>query len=327
MSDLRQSRHSYSAERLADLSSRISAQASGIDLGSLFIFAAGSFARREASLHSDVDLFFGYESDRPSQCRTQEIRLFGNVIEILNILGFPPPSGDSRFIRTHKLDDVVNNIGSEKDDVDNHFTFRMLMLLESRPVLGDVYYTKALTRIIEAYFEDYPRNQEDFRPWFLLNDISRYWKTLALNYENKKRQSSENVVADRVRNFKLKYSRLVTCFATIAAIARSMPSIQPEDVLEIATLTPYERLRQSAEGSKGAQATVNLLAEEYDWFLEQTGKSTEELQEMFASSEDRKKMFNRADAFGNLVYSHICAVSHELSKRDSRMDLLRYLVA
>ena len=178
-------RRQFSEARLTDLTSRISEHAANLELGPMFIFAAGSYARGEASEFSDIDLFFGYDDDKSAPIalrRTNELRLFGHVIEAVNELDFPALSADCKYLETHLLSEVLKELGGDRDDVDNHFTFRMLLLLEGRCILGAQHYNSAVKKVVGSYYRDYPRHVHEFQPWFLLNDIIRYWKTLTLNY-------------------------------------------------------------------------------------------------------------------------------------------------
>jgi predicted nucleotidyltransferase len=322
-------RKHFSEARITDLASRISEHTSSLDLGRMFIFAAGSYARGEASEFSDIDLFFGYENNLGSelpQRRTNELRLFGHVIEAVDDLGFPQLSADCKYLRTHLLTDVLKEMGGDRDDVDNHFTFRMLLLLEGRCIYGHEHYSAAVSRVVESYYRDYPKHVNEFQPWFLLNDIVRYWKTLTLNYEHRRRpsESAEDEDSRRVRNFKLKYSRMTTCFATLAAIGAQMKYVTPDVIEALVLLTPSERFESALQHMPSIELELDRLKAEYAWFLDLTGLSTDSLHAKFGSHEDRMEMFQRADRYGSLMYDLLRAIDAQLRKEG--IEFLRLLV-
>lgn len=326
----RTDRVEFSRVRLQDLESRVSEQCAGLDLGPLFAFAAGSYARLEAGMYSDIDLFFGY-ADVPNHAlpfrRTNELRLFGRVIDAVDNLGFPALSGDSRYLKTHLMSEVLDEMGGDRDDVENHFTFRMLMLLESQCVLGHTHYVEAVRRTVEAYYVDYPKHKGKFQPWYLLNDITKYWKTLTLNYEHKRRKDKLNDPEEnerRARNFKLKYSRMTTCFSTVVAIGALMREIGPHDIADLVLMTPRDRLLKAKERVQELDEPFRRLDEEYAWFLELTGQSTERLFTHFENSGKRTEMFARAEEYGSLMYQCLRAIDEDL--RRDHIEFLRLLV-
>lgn len=326
----------FSSDRLTDLASQLSQGIAGLTLGPLFVFAAGSYARGEASEHSDIDLFLGYDDLAPDGSRaddtawvgskrTNEFRLFAQIIQAIDDLGFPALSADSKYLKTHRLSDVISEIGGERDDVDNHFTFRMLLLLEGKCVSGHRFHQSAVSRIVDSYYRDYPQHASEFKPWFLLNDIIRYWKTLALNYENRRQSPvSEDVDARRVKSFKLKFSRMTTCFATVCAIGARMTQAHPEDIENLVLMTPNERLRLATEHMPHLIPLVKQVRDRYAWFLEQTALPTEALQSKFMEDEERRRMFQAADSYGRLMFDLITAIDNSLSSAD--IEYMRLLV-
>lgn len=323
-------RAQYSQMRLDELTqrvARISPDHMPVDLA---VFCAGSYARLEASEYSDIDLFFIYGSDRlkrPDK-RIREIRMFSSLINDAAEMGFPEFSNDAGYLEAVHCKDVLKHLGAAKDDFKNHFTMRMLMLLESRCLRGDSTFEAVQSAMISAYFGDYPDHQAAFQPWFLINDIGRFWKTLLLNYENKRKQRDDDPVQrnkQKVRNFKLKYSRMTTCFATIAALASHQETIGEADVLKLVQLTPQQRLEDVAERLPAVSAEVEAIQDEYAWFLEQTGQTEEQLRAGFEDSGHRKAQFERANAYGDNMFALLNAIAKNSSK-DHAEKFLRYLV-
>jgi len=174
----------------------------------LSIYVTGSYGRHEAHRGSDLDLFFVFDGERPIE-KTAKILIDAELIKIARDMGFPPFSNDAKYLEIHSLQEMLDKLGGAEDDFKNFFTARMLLLLESRPIYGDTAYKRILTEIIDAYFRDYHDHTGDFRPLFLVNDILRFWKTLCLNYENRRNRPDERAEKNKhhLKNLKLKFSR------------------------------------------------------------------------------------------------------------------------
>lgn len=325
-----QERETYSRIRLNELAARLATAPQVKSVSDFTIFAAGSYARHEASEHSDIDLFFLYEKE-PSdddEPRTAELRLFGALIEITDNMGFPRFSNDCQYLSTLSSPQILEHLGSPEDDYRNLFTVRMLMLLESRCLYGEEAYKRILHRIINAYYRDYPDHQATFEPWFLLNDIGRFWKTLLLNYEHKRNQNETTPDIDRtkqkVRNFKLKFSRMTTCFATVAALGSYASPVKEEQVFDLIQMTPRERLQHVATLRPDTISAVNNVLEAYAWFLGQTGLSEVDLYKQFEDNSKRAAMFDRANRYGDRMFELLAAIDSTPAGQPTRF--LRYLV-
>jgi len=324
-------REKYSIKRLNGLESRIK----GLDVAKSFpgltIVGAGSFARYEGSEHSDIDLFFfcNKKKEKIKNPKTKEISLFGNLIELIKTENFPPFSSDSRFLEVLYLDDVKKTLGSPSDDHQNFFTARMLLILESKCLFNKRVYEDVVKKVISYYYKDYPRHSEVFYPTFLLNDISRYWKTLLLNYENKRvrigfGEPDIEKVRHKIKNFKIKFSRMTTCFATISAIGSFNRVISESDVFELVLKTPRERLKVVVDNMPSLSNDVARLLEEYSWFIEKTGLSSEDLEKDFSEKEKVDEFFKKANDYGKSFFKLLQKIDDLNGVAES--DLIRRLV-
>jgi hypothetical protein len=276
-------------------------------LPNLSIYVTGSYGRNEASEHSDIDLFFVHTGRAASSqvLRLDELRLFAGVIEIGETMHFPTFSNDGEFLQILYLDDMLDTLGGRSDDYANYFTARMLLLLESTPLLNDPLYGSMMDAVVEAYFRDYPEHAVDFRPVFLINDVLRFWKTLCLNYEhrrNKPEGDEQQRRKQQVKNFKLKFSRLLSCFGTVVAVCSKSAPITKTQVVDLTTATPLERFRNATEGVHDLARVREAILEDYQWFLGNTELSTTALTEKFNSKEAKIELFRRADVFGQRMY-------------------------
>ncbi len=306
-SGLFRQRQDYSRARLQELSRRLRNTRQFKAVPNLCVYATGSYSRQEASQNSDIDLFFMHPgtSEVSPVSRLDEMRLFARVIEVGQQMNFPTFSNDGEYLRVLFLDDVLRTMGSPEDDSQNYFTARMLLLLESTPVVNHEFLRKMVDKIIEAYFRDYPDHIRSFRPVFLINDILRFWKTLCLNYEHRRNRPEDDPqrkLRQHVKNFKLKFSRLMTCFGTIVGVCSVPPPITQADIVAITKRTPFQRFMHATRGITKLESARGAVAEDYVWFMQHTALKTDELQGHFTTLEERAEMFRRADVFGQRVY-------------------------
>jgi len=159
---------------------------------------------------------------------------------------------------------MLEALGSPIDDIQNLFTVRMLLLLESRPVFNDTIYERQVDNALDHYFRD-ARNKESFRPLFLINDILRYWRTLCLNYELIRNDIRRPW---RKKNINLKFSRMLTGFATILPLVAE-PASTKECVKRLISLTPLERLARGLDylNDDGFQTRFIEFLSVYEEFL------------------------------------------------------------
>lgn len=324
-------RAKHSQERLTQLSARLDQLPEVSTFPDLTIFGAGSYARLEASQYSDIDLFFlrrGKRSDLTDP-NTKCLRLWGSVIDLVEQMQFPKLSNDCQYLVLLHSEDMKLKLGSPTDDHENFFTARMLLLLESKCLHGLDTYSAIVAEIVSSYFKDFPDHPQTFQPIFLLNDICRFWKTMLLNYENKRNlPSGSNAdlevrkTRQKVRNFKLKFSRMTTCFASIAALGSYRAPVSEAQVVEITKLTPRERLEGIPTHVPSAASAVNDVLARYSWFLEMTSLPTAELEQHFFDKKQRGEMFRQAGEYGDTMFKLLQAIdaSHHPS------TLLRTLV-
>jgi predicted nucleotidyltransferase len=300
--DLLQERRAYSEERLRQLQERIGTIEELSEQPNLSIYVTGSFGRLEAHSQSDLDLFFVSDGERAVD-RVAKTLIDGELIRIARQMGFPPFSNDAQYLEIHSLKEMLDKLGGAEDDFKNFFTARMLLLLESRPVYGQQPYKRILTQIIDAYFRDYHDHTGDFRPLFLVNDILRFWKTLCLNFENRRNRTEDRAQKNKhhLRNLKLKFSRLLICFSTIIPLFAARNS-SPEDILLLTEFPPLQRIANFAN-SEEQKRIYNNLRQLYCSFLEMTSRA--DISDWIGVKENRRASFAKADEFGAALFSFL----------------------
>lgn len=137
---------------------------------------------------SDVDwtLLVDGEAD------PQHLPAVQKISNVLKELGFKPPGPTALFgglVFSHEL---VHVIGGDAD-TNRNLTRRILLLLESR-VLEEA--SAVRERVMRNIFRRYLDEDRGYHavhglrikvPRFLLNDISRFWRTMAVDYAAKRR--------------------------------------------------------------------------------------------------------------------------------------------
>lgn len=277
----------------------------------LCVYATGSYGRLEGWPGSDIDLFFLYDN----QDETQRlpwitfVQLAAHLIKTTDEMGFPPFSGDGRYLDVQYVGQMESVLGSPSDDSRNAFTARMLLLLESQPVTGSKVYEALLRRIVDFYYRDYPDHAETFLPTFLINDILRFWRTLTLNYEHhrlKLRALTDDELRRKkadsaLKNYKLKVSRLSTCFSMVAHLSAREPPVRPDDVLGLCKLTPFQRFEALREYGE-VDDLIEELAGLYGEFLDTVQRDEQTLLTEFSDERTRTTANEKARRYGDLIY-------------------------
>ncbi|NBC31518.1 MAG: hypothetical protein GVY13_02465 [Alphaproteobacteria bacterium] len=170
----------------------------------------GSFARREASEHSDLDYLIlsenvGSVSDELIQAINTNVR---NVVGKL-------PSATGAFGKPRTPAEILTNIGGSRDTND-FITHRLLFLLEGEWLSDESKFNSIRKEIIEKYVEQTPRDHQ--LALFLLNDIIRYWRTVTVDYVYKTAEADEPKPWGS-RNIKLVFSRKLLYASGLFSVA------------------------------------------------------------------------------------------------------------
>ena len=317
-----QKRKEWSTDRINEFTRAVTKLPEVTKHSDLCIYVTGSFGRLEASEHSDLDLFFikGDTQAHPCMPYIDKTLMNASLIWKCREMDFPEFSGDGEYLEVHYLHKMRENLGGRRDDYENLFTARLLLLLESLPIYNEGLYEEVLREIARSYFRDYENHEEDFQPTFLVNDILRFWKTLCLNYEhgrNSEDRDEKETQKNYLKNLKLKFSRMLTCFSLVIPLAAPRDSIEPEECVQLMRKRPLERIESFAVETNKAELW-NKLAEDYGWFLHLTGQPKDEVLAWIASSTNRQDASDRANRFGETMYEFLVAVS--------KPEAMRYLV-
>lgn len=315
-------RRAYTVERVKMLREKLK-DAEAIAKGKACVYATGSFGRCEASKYSDLDLFIvgkkdgnpGPDGKEGSQLKQlDEICIKAELIQVTRSLKFPEFSGDGRWLIHYSAHEFTKTLGAPEDDVTNTFTARLLLLLESCALIGKHVYHEVNDDVIAAYWRDYEDHKSDFMPAFLANDILRLWRTFCVNYEARTDRDPEAKKAKgKVKNYKLKHSRLLTCYSAILyllAIYKKSGTVSPQNALDMIELTPTHRLEWLAKQKDldVARKTLLNLLEQYEQFLSTTNVAEETLVERFLDKTQTRDLMAAASKFGDLIYQALTEI-------------------
>lgn len=299
-------RREFTEKRFGELKSSLG-EASELAADKACVYATGSFGRVEASEHSDLDLFIVSEVDGTERklTRLKEILIKAELIKSADLHKLPPFSGDGKYLISYSVADLVDRLGERSDDSENTLTARLLLLLESRPLIGDPVHSRVIEAVIDAYWKDYSNHPDGFMPAFLTNDILRLWRTFCLNYEADLRKlTPEKKAKGKLKNYKLRHSRMLTCFSAIIYllfIFSRHGSVRQKDAVEMALKSPSERLLRVSEKSEDPRVAeaINELLRQYDSFLEKTNCDEDAL---LGSIEADSEMLDDSMCFGDNVF-------------------------
>lgn len=318
--DLIKSRRAETDKRLSKIQGLLK-DAARVAKGKGCVYATGSFGRGEASQFSDLDLFIvgGSVDGRRALGNLDEICIKADLVEATRQLRIPDFSGDGEYLVHYAVTELVGALGTPRDDANNTFTARLLLLLESRPLIGEDVYAQAIDDVIAAYWRDFEDHKKEFIPAFLSNDILRLWRTFCVNYEASTHTDPPEKKAKRkLKNYKLKHSRLLTCYSALVyllAVFRSRKTVTPQDAREMVRLRPTERLEYLLQQRefRSAHEKIRELIAHYERFLEKSEAGEEVLIQQFLDRETSKEFFLQANEFGNLVFDLL-----QLIGRDAR---------
>ncbi len=249
----------------------------------------GSLARREYTEGSDLDWCLMIDGKADAEHRELE-RQLKKTLSDSGKFGDPNPAGAfGALVFGHE---VIHCIGG-MHDTNASLTRRLLLLLESAETAPHSPLSPRLSLmrgILQRYFAEeahFPGKQ--FFPRFFLNDVVRYWRTIAVDYAAK--ISERGAAGWALRNAKLRFSRkllyiagLLLAYETtlfpesdlIPFAEAQQGSLFDEEQPELSStehcfqalqLTPLELLARACIKLNLSKVHVAALFQDYDRFL------------------------------------------------------------
>ena len=146
-----------------------------------------------------------------------------------------------------------------------------------------------------------------------------------MNYEaNTASESPEKRAKRRLKNYKLKHNRLLTCYSALLyllAIYTRKGTVGPRDARTMIRLTPTERLEWLLEQRwlKEAHEPIRSLLRQYRIFLRATNRSENTLLTRVLNDENYERYTASASKFGDVMATPLNAIG-------SRNDFHRMLI-
>lgn len=177
------------------------------------VSTCGSYARREASGTSDLDYLILSEDKDESEAEA----LRKDMAALISEVGARPPAAGGPFDKRTSPSEMVENIGGEEDS-NSSITRRVLLLLEGEWLLNESGFHALRRRVLERYIQDTARKEH--LAMFLLNDVIRYYRTIAVDYEFKT-SGSAATKPWATRLLKLVFSRKLLYASGLFSIAKT----------------------------------------------------------------------------------------------------------
>lgn len=310
--------YALSEKTLADLSevvgNKLPAEASFVICGSL--------ARKEYTDGSDLDWCLMIDGKADAGHRELE-RQLKKVLSDSGKFGEPNPTGAfGALVFGHE---VIHCIGG-MHDTNANLTRRLLLLLESVETTPHSPLSPRLSLmrgILQRYFaEEAHFPGKEFFPRFFLNDVVRYWRTIAVDYAAK--ISERGAAGWALRNAKLRFSRKLLYIAGLLLTyeTRLFPKsdllpgsmeyplfdfAQPElssteHCFHALQLTPLELLARACINLNLSKMHVTALFRDYDSFLEILATT---------DKRDRLKKLTFDQSESNPIFQEVRTLGHE----------------
>jgi hypothetical protein len=279
------------------------------------IVVTGSLGRMEYTWGSDLDwiLLVDGDSDASDQRTYLEIDRAIHVAE-----RFKRPGREGTFGKLAFSQPIIHHIGGEEDSNSNT-TRRILLLLEADAIGETRAFDRVRRGILRRYLDEdrglFRRDHQNKVRWvplFLLNDLTRYWRTMTVDFAYKQFDRGNRGYA--LRSVKLGISRklmfasgLLACFwcdPEISGISGQEPRVQSLIACldEFLSWTPLERLAvffnkhlKSGE-NLFLRETASILFGAYDEFigLLNEPENRERLETLQQEDVDSDDVFKRA---------------------------------
>jgi predicted nucleotidyltransferase len=305
-------------ESTLNLVERVTSGLAGFETPSTSIVVTGSVGRGEVTSGSDFDWILLV--DGPSE--PNHFILAQKIRDVLkNELGIKPPGPTQTFGALVSSHDLVHYIAGTKDTNEN-LTRRILLLLESLAITNQVLRETVIRNVLARYIihdRAVPSGSglPSRIPHFLLNDVVRYWRTIASDFASKMWESQHKGWG--IRNIKLRFSRkllfvagLLTCFS---------PSIVPSGT-RFDGITDIEKFLALLADLIAEQTITPPLDKLARVLLDhpKLGKQIMSSYDLFLAAVDDPKIrkeledLDFSDAYGNSVYNKLRDESHDFRK-------------
>ncbi len=214
----------------------------------------GSYGRKEACAQSDLDFVPITTDEAPEGFPLNEVHAcLKKHVE-------KEPARGGAFGSCILVNDLLVNIGGN-EDTNQNITRRMLYLLEGNWLTNKNKFEIVRKKILKRYIPDDIRDHQ--LAMLLLNDIIRYWRTMAVDYAHKTQEKGKPWA---IRNIKLVFSRKLIYASGLFSVALTADRRREDKIAvleQLLSLPPLRRLERIC----GKEMTCRLK-NSYRIFLE-----------------------------------------------------------
>lgn len=239
--------------------------------GDVSFVVFGSLAREEWTQASDVDWTLLIDG----QANPEHLTIAQSIKGVLKKNDFSEPGGTGVFGNLSFSHEIIHQIGGQ-NDTNRNTTQRILLLLESIPLgTHSEAFERVISGVLDRYVEDDPASRR--MPRFLLNDIIRFWRTIAVDFASKQRDRAGKGWG--LRNAKLRMSRkliftagMLLCFNALRSVEAGHGEPADRPVLSYlgdnCQITPLEAVAKACAGLGEEGIDIGReIFKHYDSFL------------------------------------------------------------
>lgn len=276
----------------------------------------GSIARGESNVSSDCDYYILQSGASAATTRA----LYIAAESVRKELNVPKPGVQGVFGEIVVAAYLYEIIGLQIDSNDN-LTSRILLLAESKAVTEGKVHRRTIQNTLERYCADYlpPTGEVDIPvkiPRYLLNDLVRYWRTMAVDFGTKRWRTSKE--RTNLRHAKLLVTRKMLFVGPLASLL-----LIPKKIKTNGELVPY--LMESLEKPPLAQlaSTVKLLSKDsikalgkllvnYDKFIKLVSSEGErKVLEGSGNKTERSRIWTECKDIGDIIQESLETIFFE----------------
>ena len=278
------------------------------DLEKTDIVLCGSIAREECSFQSDCDYYILQNGASPHTTR----KLIEAMERVEKDFPIGERGGQNVFSEIVVAANLYESIGLESDTNAN-MTRRILLLSESKPVTLGTTHTTVIDNILERYCADYlPPNRSKGSPAkvprYLLNDLVRYWRTMAVDFGTKRWRGSDS----NLRLAKLRITRKILFAGPLATVLLTDQKIKTNDHLKSylkksLVAPPLAQIAKHVDlMSKESQRAMKVLLQNYDQFIGiLSGDKRDVLKCISGDSKSREELKEQCQVMGDNIQSSL----------------------
>ena len=273
-----------SEDKISKLRRKLESEAA---LNEVLVVVCGSYARREVTSGSDLDYFMVSQDDQEIDSK----KVKKAVKQALTELNIPRPASDGAFGKTITRKSLLAMAGGNRE-TNGSLTRRMLYLLEGDYLTNKHKFEELRKEIIQTYIKETPKPHQI--ALFLLNDIIRYWRTIAVDYAFKVGHDKKPWA---IRNIKLIFSRKLLYASGLFSVACTHNLEECDKIEKLVTyfsMPPMHRMIKICSSLE----TQNLRNMYGEFLAALNSRDNREVLETLGSNDQNNELFTQLKTKG-----------------------------